>query len=787
MPGRRSSPWTRWRTVLLVVLLLLPGTPEVLSRLYADQATRERALAALAPGRNVLPDQRVRHQAAPPSPSGAYPPYPLNHTFDAETVDLPGAPANHDFEIPATDIGTPPTNHDLETSPTGVGTPPTNYDFASGDFTGWTTGGAPTIQTDATQGSYAQLSTTNAAVTTAAFTVDASAQAFTLRVNFVGSNGGILNLSVLTGPTYTNSTSLGSLSCSGTECGGWHLWGIDAAAYLGQSVKVKAIRAGGGIAVDEVQAGIAFAGFALTGRSRLLQDDGTAYANIVSGSLTTAPLTVDAAAQFGSVRLAGQTTSGDQYVVRVLSGAGYATSTEVASGVAADTWTPVLFNLGPWVGQSVKVRVERTATGSIGVDDLGVQRIEVPGWTATDEAVGVDDGQGGTGVRFDGHLISSAFTLPTDVQQLYFRYRPSDQSGTGVYAELLRGPTFTTVTNLAGGVLGGTSGVWTSYAALVTTYAGETVKLRFRSQLQPVYVDDAGIPQQAVPGWTLTTQAGFGAAVPGSDADGTFVTGANGALLMTSSPVDPGIVDAGGSVQGRSYVVRAAIGQSNPSQLVVTWVPEGAGSGGVVLSAAASSPTGLVNYRFSLFDTLAPRGRFEVKLTGGGRIYSIADNVARQQLSEPFSQQAGAGIDTSTGSFGTSETDLSILGGPLPLSFTRYYHGHSDRYAELGYRWSHTFATYLGLYGDDVAVVFGSGKEEYFAADGGALVPIDPRVKSTLTLLDPPVDGVDYRYVTKDGLTYNFEGDGDLISIVDPNGHAITLYRDPTTERITSI
>jgi hypothetical protein len=150
-----------------------------------------------------------------------------------------------------------------------------------------------------------------------------------------------------------------------------------------------------------------------------------------------------------------------------------------------------------------------------------------------------------------------------------------------------------------------------------------------------------------------------------------------------------------------------------------------------------------------------------VKVTGGGRIYAIADNAAAQQLAEPFSQQAGAGIDTSTGSFGTSETDLTVQGGPLPLVFTRYYAGHSDRYGELGYRWSTSYDAFLGVYGGDVAVVFGSGKEEVFHESGGSFGPIDVRVKSTLTAYANPPDGVDYRYVTKDKLTYDFEGDGD--------------------------
>jgi hypothetical protein len=94
----------------------------------------------------------------------------------------------------------------------------------------------------------------------------------------------------------------------------------------------------------------------------------------------------------------------------------------------------------------------------------------------------------------------------------------------------------------------------------------------------------------------------------------------------------------------------------------------------------------------------------------------------------------------------------------------------------LGYRWSTSFDPYLGIYGGDVAVVFGSGKEEVFHGSNGAPSPVDARVTSTLTQYTNPPDGVDYRYVTKDKLTNAFEGDGDLISIV-----ARTATRSPCT------
>ena len=51
----------------------------------------------------------------------------------------------------------------------------------------------------------------------------------------------------------------------------------------------------------------------------------------------------------------------------------------------------------------------------------------------------------------------------------------------------------------------------------------------------------------------------------------------------------------------------------------------------------------------------------------------------------------------------------------MPLTFTRYYNAHSDALGALGYRWSHTFDTHLAFGDqDDVGVVFGSGREEFF-------------------------------------------------------------------------
>lgn len=790
MPGPRSSrpaTWIRCRTVLLVLVLVLPGTPEVVTRLYAEKLAHERLTAHAAPGRNTLPAQRTSNQAAPPSPSGAYPPYPLNHSFDAEIVRLPGSPTNYDFEAADYQIGSPPTNYDFEMPPVDTGGP-SNGDFASGNFTDWTIlSGTPTIETTGgPDGNYSRMGS-GVAVETLPFVLSSDAQELLFDYGLFASRTGTASIyiDIAAGPSYTwPSTHTLSYSCSGCSAN-WGTGAVGVTEYQGQSVKLRFSRNTGTVGFDRVRTRQTFPGWSPTGKFGSGKDGTNTYARIFDGTLTSSAFTVDAATQFALMSIRKDNSALSEYRMYVLSGAGYATSTEVAQSGGGSSWADHRINLQSFQGQSIKLKIEDAYGGQFRVGSLGFQVVDVPNWRVPNGVTRVSDGQGGTAVRFGGNLTSEAFTIPEEAQQLTFRYRASDQSGTSIWVELLRGPTFSTVTGIA--LVSGSPGVWNTYRQVVTAYAGETLKIRFRPQLQDVYVDDAVIIQDAVPGWTLSSS--YGAAVPGQDSNGTYLTGFGGSINLTSSLMDPGVLDQTVShFDSRSFVLRAAHGgTSNTGFINVYWIGAN-GSSSNVFSNTSSSATPVTNFRFRLDEGLPTPGRFRIFMTGSARVYSIADNIARQQLSEPFSQQAGSGIDTSTGSFGTSETDLTIQSGPLPLVFTRYYHGHSDRFAELGFRWSHSFNTYLGIYGSDVSVVFGSGKEEFFRSTGsGTFAAADVRVKSTLTKYTSPPDGVDYRYRTKDNLTYNFEGDGDLISIVDANGNAITLYRDPVTELITAI
>jgi hypothetical protein len=118
-------------------------------------------------------------------------------------------------------------------------------------------------------------------------------------------------------------------------------------------------------------------------------------------------------------------------------------------------------------------------------------------------------------------------------------------------------------------------------------------------------------------------------------------------------------------------------------------------------------------------------------------------------------------VDTSTGSFGYSEPDLTVQGA-LPLSLTRYYAGQSDHLGRLGYHWSTTYDTRLipddGNDGCGSAMTGGAtradcqrsariGASAFFSADGfqaaGAgstcvLGSVRPRVTAPL---DTAIDG----------------------------------------------
>ena len=799
-PFRRSS----LRAVILAVILLLPGTPYIVSAETArDGLVRLAALAQTrveteeAQGRiGVPPDvDELRNLSQTPPLSGANPPYPRNHVLDGLQSAVGTPPGNHNFESSPTSTGTPPANYDIETAPASVGTPPTNNDFETGDLTGWTTSGTVTIESDTPHGYYAKLSGSNAEIVSSAFTVDNSAQVFSFDAGWLTTTGySWVKVYVLSGAGYSTQTEVLSHYCY--SCG--PSWEdevlIDASAWQGQSIKLKFWRFFGDVGINDVEMVELLPGMTPTGTFSRETESNDSFVELKApGTLTTDAFTVASDAQVGTIELSGRSGLSDQYKLQVLSGAGYSTVTDVGVGTIADSWESVQFMLAAWQGESVKLKVT-TLSFTVGIDDISVQGIELPDWelAATAQIERVDD----TGDHYTrlngGAMTSEAFTLDAAAQQLTLEYRAGSASSQ-FKVFLLHGAGYSQSTNLdLSGIVSTTDQVnWQTFTAAVDVHAGESVKLQIEQTFGWGEYDLAGVTESVLPGWS------FGNVNPvaaGEDSNGSYVTGVttgngNGDFVLESNQISTGIIDKTGRADQRYYAVAYDIGYQTGALIRVTWYEDGTANNWVVHTVSSSTPTGYTVDYFWLADFMGSDGYLKVEVVDdGGKLYSLADNIARVQLSEPFSEQVGYNIDTSTGNFGYQAQDLATA-GVMPLQFVRYYTGHSDHYGVMGYRWTHSYDTRLVvLDNDDAGVIFGSGREIFFdwytvfTDPPNRYIPADPRVHDGLVKNG---DGT-YTYTNTANLSYDFDANGVLQTISDLNGNTVTLNRDGQG-RVTSV
>lgn len=696
---------------------------------------------------------------ADPTASGADPSYPLNHTFDGDLSVLDAGLENVDFEAAESSPGAP-ANADMETNRVEVGTPPTNADFETGDFTGWTTAGTTSIQSDATNGYYAKLQTSGA-VTSSAFTVASDQQSFSFQGGFLSTSTSSITLTVLSGAGYSTSTLIKTFTCSGCANPTWKTLVADATAYQGQSIKVKFARTAGTVAVDDLVGWKSFPDFVTAGDVWPETESADDFAMMDNaGSVTTAAFAVGTAADKVRMEVKGINTSGlSKFSVYVLSGAGFATETTMISqSNTALGWKTVYVSLEAFKGQTIKIKVAEY-NNQVGVDDIQLWD-EVPDW----DTVGATSGEGTTDkyatlAASGDKLISAPFTLPTDAQQLSLDWDPNGTGATQFYVEALSGGSFGTTTQLL--YVSDSDQSWETLKAGLHAFAGETIKLQIRRNLGSLNIDDIAV-ETIVPGWQIT---GVGAAT-GSDAYGTYIEPAqSGNIHLFSSQIDlpPGYVTY--------YEIEYSIGYKSNSSLRADWYGNNS-SHYLLFQDLKNTPADHRTKFIHVYPSVNGDGYIE--LYGDGiRIYSIGENIARRQAAEPFSQDVGVGIDTSTGSFSYREMDLSTA-GRIPIALYRAYNAHSDRFGTLGYRWSQTYDTHLEFEGDDIGVVWGTGGEEFYEEHLGDFEVYDARVTNTL---EENGDG-SFTLETKTDTAYNFTSAGKLTTIVDPNDNAITLSYD---------
>ncbi len=130
-------------------------------------------------------------------------------------------------------------------------------------------------------------------------------------------------------------------------------------------------------------------------------------------------------------------------------------------------------------------------------------------------------------------------------------------------------------------------------------------------------------------------------------------------------------------------------------------------------------------------------------------------------------------VNTATGNFHYSETDLSIASRGRPLMFQRFYNSLDPRVdPPLGAGWSHTYNVIL--YPDagvgEVAVRWADGAIDRWTDTGSSYEPVQWDCHDELAY------SAGTWTVTKTNLdVYEFDADGMLTSITDMNGNTVTL------------
>ncbi|MBE2240800.1 MAG: RHS repeat protein, partial [Caldilineaceae bacterium] len=708
--------------------------------------------------------------AAPPTPSGVFAPYPLNPTLNTLREMTGAPPPNATFDLAGAETGNPPANADFSAAPYTSGESPANHDFAAGTLEGWSSTGSITIDSDAEHGAWARLAS-GGVLTTAPFTITTEAQQLWVEVGYLhATSTSYVEVYMLRGASFATETKLRTLSCK--NCG-WLTATFDLTPYAGEAIKFKFKRTAGEIGIDNIRPVVALPGYTISGTvGREIDANHQVYASLSNGGvLTSMPFTVTTDSQYTLLRLTGLGATSDWIQIHVLSGANYTISTQVALTSVNDGWSDMRLALSAWQGQSIRLKLTGSG-GKIGVDDVGRQLVEMPGWTVSKDSRRVEDGQGGAYASTDGVLVSSPFTLAPDVQQVSVRHRLESGSGQSFYLSLLRGPGFGEEVGPLAGIATLTT-TWQTATIGVGAYAGEVVRLKLRTYYNRVQFDDVGFGERLLPGWESINSA-FGAIAAGEDAAGTYVTGITpgGSFSLRSAPFSPGL--SGGSGYQGYATVAYDIGYGVASMIRVWWEDTATQQQYVLFQDGAYDPTGYRLRYYGLPNWLGPTGILRVTI-GGGKLYGVGVNVLRQHESEPYAWEAGAGIDTVTGAVRTTQEDVRVAGA-FPLPFVRTLHSQLDQPGILGRGWSHLYNARLAFsQSGDISVILGAEQAHFFRKQtGGTFTPEDSRVQAALAKnLDNS-----YTYTATSGLRYGFTDSGRLLTLTDANDSVLTLGYD---------
>ena len=142
-------------------------------------------------------------------------------------------------------------------------------------------------------------------------------------------------------------------------------------------------------------------------------------------------------------------------------------------------------------------------------------------------------------------------------------------------------------------------------------------------------------------------------------------------------------------------------------------------------------------------------------------------------------------VDTESGNFAESVTDISIHGRSCPLAITRTYNSAlASTSGAFGNGWTFNYGMSLSCSGTTATITQENGSQVTFTTTGtcssGTWTPSAPRYIATLSF-----NGTTWSFKRQGLDTYTFNSSGQLTQIQDPNGYTTTLTY--TSGKVTTI
>jgi RHS repeat-associated protein len=140
----------------------------------------------------------------------------------------------------------------------------------------------------------------------------------------------------------------------------------------------------------------------------------------------------------------------------------------------------------------------------------------------------------------------------------------------------------------------------------------------------------------------------------------------------------------------------------------------------------------------------------------------------------PGTAYTGDPVNIANGNLLRSEQDFSIPARGFPLAFERFYNSRLYRDSPLGFGWTHSFSDRMetGQDGSATWIDAHGGRYRFEPGPGDVLVP-PAELHVVLTR-----DAAGYALRQRNGDVLEFNLAGQLVSMVDPNGNALTFAYD---------